>query len=122
MTHDVRSKAGITSTQFKSMRSKLGLTQIQLAEIAGVTQGTITQIETGRIKPSHTLSVQLLTMLLGQTMSTRIKEELRQKYQAYTQVVEKAEMKEGWGKNINDWNELDTDLKRLALSKVTEEG
>ena len=41
-----------TAERFRSLRSREGLTQVQLAERLGVSQGMISQIEAGRLDPA----------------------------------------------------------------------
>ena len=45
----------ITRQQIKVARFRAGLTQQQLASRAGVSENTISRVETGRIRPSNDL-------------------------------------------------------------------
>jgi len=47
----------------KAERARRGLTQEQLANMAGVTRKTINSIETGRFVPSTTLALKLARVL-----------------------------------------------------------
>ena len=49
--------------RIKQMRQKLGLTQIQLARLAGVSQSLITKIERGTIEPSYSITRRIFTVL-----------------------------------------------------------
>lgn len=68
----------------KEARKKSGLKQAELAKLVGVSENYITQIETGRKKPSlglidaisDALSVKISTLLAGEAIIDRIREEL----------------------------------------------
>ena len=45
------------------MRLQLGLTQIQLAKLANVSQSIITKIERGKIEPSYSIAKKIFTIL-----------------------------------------------------------
>lgn len=47
------------NVEFKQFRKELNLTQMELAEALGVTQGTITDIERGRIKVSKNVKAKI---------------------------------------------------------------
>ena len=49
--------------RIKQMRHKLGLTQTQLARLAGVSQSLITKIERGKIEPSYSIAKKIFTLL-----------------------------------------------------------
>jgi len=49
--------------KIKQMRQKLGLTQIQLANLAGVSQSLITKIERGNIEPSYSIAKKIFILL-----------------------------------------------------------
>ena len=49
--------------KIKYMRQKLGLSQTELANIAGVSQSLITKIERGKIEPSYTLVKKIFSVL-----------------------------------------------------------
>lgn len=49
--------------KIKQMRQKLGLTQIQLANLAGVSQSLITKIERGNIEPSYSIAKRIFILL-----------------------------------------------------------
>lgn len=49
--------------KIKQMRQKLGLTQTQLAKLAGVSQSMITKIERGSIEPSYLIAKKIFTLL-----------------------------------------------------------
>jgi predicted transcriptional regulator len=49
--------------RIKQMRQKLGLTQTQLAKMAGVSQSLITKIERGNIEPSYSIARKIFTLL-----------------------------------------------------------
>lgn len=49
--------------RIKQMRQKLGLTQIQLANLAGVSQSLITKIERGNIEPSYSIAKRIFVLL-----------------------------------------------------------
>ena len=47
--------------KIKQMRQKLGLTQTQLAKLAGVSQSMITKIERGTIEPSYLIAKKIIS-------------------------------------------------------------
>jgi predicted transcriptional regulator len=47
----------------KKMRQKLGITQAELAKLAGVSQSMITKIERGQLEPSYTIARRILLKL-----------------------------------------------------------
>lgn len=49
--------------KLKQMRQKLGLTQTQLAKLAGVSQSLITKVERGNIEPSYSIARRVFTIL-----------------------------------------------------------
>ena len=49
--------------KIKQMRQKLGLTQIQLAKLVGVSQSLITKIERGKLEPSYLIAKKIFTLL-----------------------------------------------------------
>ena len=49
--------------KIKKMRQKLGITQTELAKLAGVSQSIITKIEKGKIEPSYSIARKILTIL-----------------------------------------------------------
>jgi len=49
--------------KIKSMRQKLGLTQIDLAKLAKVSQSIITKIERGKIEPSYSIASKIFMVL-----------------------------------------------------------
>jgi len=49
--------------KIKQVRQKLGLSQTQLAELAGVSQSLITKIERGRIEPSYSIVKKIILVL-----------------------------------------------------------
>lgn len=49
--------------RIKQMRQKLGLTQIELAKLSGVSQSLITKIERGSTEPSYTIAKKIFTIL-----------------------------------------------------------
>ena len=46
-----------TAERFRTLRQAAGLTQVQLAERLGVTQGMVSQIEAGRLDPAAEVMV-----------------------------------------------------------------
>jgi len=46
-----------TAERFRTLRNASGLTQVQLAERLGVTQGMVSQIEAGRLDPAAEVMV-----------------------------------------------------------------
>ena len=49
--------------RISKIRKQLGLTQIQLANLAGVSQSLIAKLESGRIDPSYSKVMQIVTAL-----------------------------------------------------------
>ena len=49
--------------KIKKMRQKLGITQTELAKLAGVSQSIITKIEKGKIEPSYSIARKILSTL-----------------------------------------------------------
>ena len=50
-------------TRLREIRKHRGITQVQLAEIIGVEQSTISQWETGRAQPSLKIAVKIANAL-----------------------------------------------------------
>lgn len=61
-------------TRLREIRKHRGITQVQLAEIIGVEQSTISQWETGRSQPSLKIAVKIANAL-GCKVDDLIKEE-----------------------------------------------
>lgn len=61
-------------TRLREIRKRCGITQMQLAEIIGVDQSTISQWETGHALPSLKIAVKLANAL-GCKVDDLIKEE-----------------------------------------------
>jgi predicted transcriptional regulator len=57
--------------KIKKMRQKLGITQIELAKIANVSQSVITKIERGKIEPSYTIAKKIITALEEQLANSK---------------------------------------------------
>lgn len=49
--------------KIRSMRQKLGVTQTELAKLAGVSQSIITKIERGKIEPSYSIAKRIFILL-----------------------------------------------------------
>lgn len=49
--------------KIKKMRQKLGITQVELAKLADVSQSIITKIEKGKIEPSYSIARKILVTL-----------------------------------------------------------
>jgi len=59
--------------RIKQTRQKLGLTQTQLAKLAGVSQSLITKIERGNIEPSYSIAKRIF-ILLDEKLAEKQKE------------------------------------------------
>lgn len=59
--------------EIKEQRKQLGITTSELAEITGLNQATITQIENGKRKPS-TKSIEIICQALGMSVPTIFKD------------------------------------------------
>lgn len=57
--------------RIKQMRQKLGLTQAQLAKLAGVSQSLITKVERGDIEPSYSIVRRIFTVLEEELADTQ---------------------------------------------------
>ena len=55
----------MTSNEFKGLRKKMGLTQIQLADLMGMPQPSLARIESGARQPTrqHAAHIQAIALL-----------------------------------------------------------
>ena len=91
------------------MRQKLGITQTELAKLAGVSQSIITKIERGKIEPSYSIASKIF-MVLEEQLAKEIKKDdpVKDMIESTVNLLQKGKLDEA--------EELVARLERLAPS------